>query len=66
MAQNFEIVERVGVSSVSISDAIKSAVFGARKERPVAWFEVIQQRGRVADTGDLEYQVTVKVGRKLG
>ncbi len=66
MAQNFEVVERVGVSSVSISDAIKSAVFGAGKERSVAWFEVVQQRGRITENGDLEYQVTVKIGRKLG
>ena len=65
MATNFEMVERVGVSSVSISDAIKSAVFDARKERAVAWFEVAGIRGRMTDSGDLEYQVTVKIGRKL-
>jgi len=65
MATNFELVERIGISSVSISDAIKSAVFEARKERPVAWFEVASIRGRIDDHGDLEYQVTVKIGRKL-
>ncbi|NOZ14148.1 MAG: dodecin domain-containing protein [Acidobacteria bacterium] len=65
MAQSFEIVERVGVSSVSISDAVKLAVFGAGRERPVAWFEVIRQQGRVTENGELEYQVTVKMGRKL-
>lgn len=65
MATNFELVNRVGVSSVSITDAIKSAVHDARKERAVAWFEVEGIRGRVTDNGDLEYQVTVKIGRKL-
>lgn len=64
MATNFEIVERVGTSTVSITDAIKSAVHDARKERAVAWFEVADVRGRVA-AGELEFQVTVKMGRKL-
>ncbi len=65
MAQNYEIVERVGLSSLSISDAIKSAVYTAGKERPVSWFHVLETRGRMTDNGELEYQVTVKIGRKL-
>ena len=65
MAKNFELIERIGISSVSISDAIKSAVFEARKERPVAWFEITDQRGRITDNGEIEYQITVKIGRKL-
>lgn len=56
-----EMVERVGVSNESISDAVSKVVLGAKGELNISWFEVVEQRGRVV--GDkIEYQVKVKLG----
>ncbi len=65
MNSTFEIVERVGTSIVSGSEAIKSVVLQANKEMNVSWFEVIEDRGRVTSEGEIEFQVKVKIGRKL-
>jgi len=65
MANSFEIIERVGISNISLSDAIKKVVQEAHEEERVSWFEVLEERGRVTQEGELEYQVTVKIGRKL-
>jgi len=65
MSKSFEVIERVGISSESQSDAIKSAVKESHSEKPVAWFEVIESRGRVTPEGAVEFQVKVKIGRKL-
>ncbi len=65
MSKNFELIERVGISLESISDAIKSVVEEANKEKKVAWFEVIEQRGRITSEGKIEFQVKVKIGRKI-
>ncbi|MEN8194817.1 MAG: dodecin family protein [Bacteroidota bacterium] len=65
MSKSFEIITRVGVSNTSSSDAIKNAVKEAHQEKRVGWFEVLEERGRVTQDGELEYQVTVKIGRKL-
>ena len=65
MAKSFEIIERVGVSTVSSTEAIKSAVLEANNERKVGWFEVSEVRGRVTQEGQVEFQVTIKIGRKL-
>lgn len=65
MSNSFEIVTRVGISTISSSDAIKNVVKAAHGEKKVSWFEVLEERGRVTQEGDLEYQVTVKIGRKL-
>jgi flavin-binding protein dodecin len=65
MATQFEVVELVGLSNESSSDAIKSVVLESNKTKPVAWFEVIEERGRVTSEGKVEFQVKVKVGRKI-
>jgi flavin-binding protein dodecin len=65
MSNNFEILVRVGVSTESFCKAVESVVEEANKEKKVSWFEVVEQRGRVTNEGKLEYQVTVKIGRKL-
>lgn len=65
MASTFNIIEVVGVSTISISEAIKVAVNEANKENKVSWFEVLEQRGRVNSKGEIEYQVTVKIGKKI-
>ncbi len=65
MSVQFEVVERVGVSTESISEAIKSVLSTANNEKKVAWFEVIEQRGRLTSEGKVEFQVKIKIGRKL-
>ncbi|MGE5402417.1 MAG: dodecin family protein [Ignavibacteriales bacterium] len=65
MSKTFEIIEVVGISTESSSDAIKNVVLEANKVQPVAWFNVVEQRGRVTPEGKVEFQVTVKMGRKV-
>ncbi|PID56402.1 MAG: dodecin flavoprotein [Ignavibacteriae bacterium] len=65
MAKSFEIINRVGISYESISDAVKNVIEEAHQEKSVSWFEVVEQRGRVTNEGKIEHQVTVKIGRKI-
>ena len=65
MSKTFEIIERVGISNDSASDAIKKVVMEANTENKVSWFEVTEQRGRVTHEDKIEFQVTVKIGRKI-
>lgn len=65
MPNNYEVIERVGVSTESISDAVKSVVSEANKEKDVSWFEVVENRGRVTSNSEVEFQVKVKIGRKV-
>lgn len=65
MSKTFEVIERVGISTSSIEDAVKEVVFEANDEKKVGWFEVIEQRGRITNEGKIEYQVKVRIGRKL-
>ncbi len=65
MSKNFEIVELVGVSTNSVSDAIQQVVLEVSKQKKVGWFEVLEQRGRVNSEGKIEFQVTVKIGTKI-
>ena len=65
MSKSFEIIERVGISHDSPSEAIKSAVMEAHTEQPVSWFEVVEHRGRVTHEDKVEFQITLKIGRKL-
>ncbi len=65
MSKSFEIIERVGISTVSSSDAIKVVVKETAEQKKVGWFEVIEERGRLNGDGEVEFQVTVKIGCKL-
>ena len=65
MSKSFEMIERVGISNECTCEAVKSAVEEANKEKKIYWFEIVEQRGRVTDDGKIEYQVKVKMGRKL-
>ncbi len=64
MSKTFEIIERVGISTESTDEAIKNALLDANQEKKVAWFEVLDQRGRLTSEGKVEFQVTLKIGRK--
>ena len=66
MAATFKVIELVGTSPVSFAEAVKSAVAEASKTvRNMGWFEVVEERGRIADGQVAEFQVTIKVGFKL-
>jgi flavin-binding protein dodecin len=66
VAAIYKVVEVVGTSPVSFAEAVKAGVAEAGKTiRHMAWFEVIEERGRIADNLVQEFQVTIKVGFKL-
>lgn len=64
MPHVFEYLEIVGVSSVSVEDAVEQAIAAAGKSKSIAWFEIASVRGRILENGKPEYQVTVKCGCK--
>ncbi len=62
----YKIVELVGTSEKSISDAIDNAIKKAAQSiRHLGWFEVGQVRGSIADGKVGRYQVTIKAGFTL-
>jgi len=62
----YKLIELVGTSSQSVSDAIEQAISRASATvRNIRWFEVVQVRGEVTDTKVGHYQVTLKVGFTL-
>lgn len=66
MAGTYKVVELVGTSPTSLAEAVKAAVADASKTiRHLEWFEVVEQRGRIAEGKVEEFQVTVKVGFKI-
>jgi dodecin len=66
MAGTYKITELVGTSPTSFAEAVRAAVAEASKTlRHIDWFEVVEERGRVADGKVTEFQVTVKIGFKL-
>lgn len=66
MAGTYKLIELVGTSPESFAGAVKSAVEEASKTiRHMDWFEVTNQRGRIAGGKVKEFQVTIKVGFKV-
>lgn len=62
----YKVTEIVGTSPVSFAEAVKNAVAEAGKTvRHMDWFEVVEQRGRVANGKVEEFQVVIKIGFKL-
>lgn len=62
----YKVTEIVGTSPVSFAEAVKAGVAEAAKTiRKMDWFEVVEERGRIADGKVQEFQVTLKVGFKL-
>ena len=63
----YKKVELVGSSTKSVSDAIDTAIARASKTlNHLDWFEVEQIRGHIEDGKAAHYQVTLKVGFRLG
>jgi hypothetical protein len=66
MAGVYKITEIVGTSPVSFAEAVKVGVAEAAKTiRKMDWFEVVEERGRIADGKVAEFQVTIKIGFKI-
>lgn len=59
----YRVIEIVGSSPKSISDAIDNAITRAHKTlRNLRWFEVIRTSGHIEDGRVRHYQVTLSVG----
>ena len=66
MAGTFKLIELVGTSSKSFEDAVQNAVADAAKSlRDLAWFEVLEQRGRTKNGAVAEFQVKLHVAFKI-
>jgi flavin-binding protein dodecin len=62
----YKVVEIVGTSETSVSNAIEEAIAKASGSlRHLGWFEVTQVRGNIKDGKVHRYQVTMKVGFTL-
>ena len=62
----YKITEIVGTSPTSFAEATKAGIAEAAKTiRQMAWFEVTDMRGRIAEGKVEEFQVTLKVGFKV-
>ena len=65
-AKAYKKIEIVGTSSTSMSAAIDAAIEkAAATMRNLAWFEVVEQRGRIEGGKVAEYQATVSIGFRL-
>jgi flavin-binding protein dodecin len=66
MSGTYKMLELVGTSPKSFAEAVRAAIEEAAKTvRHMDWFEVVDQRGRIADGQVKEFQVTLKIGFKL-
>ena len=66
MERVYKKLELVGISMTSYEDAIKGAIERASTTlHGLAWFEVVEQHGRVVDGKVEEFQVVLKVAFKL-
>jgi dodecin len=66
MPGTYKLVEIVGTSPTSFAEAARAAIADAAQTiRQMEWFEVVEQRGRIADGKVQEFQVTLKVGFKI-
>ena len=66
MPGTYKTIELVGTSPISFVEAVKAAIEeAAHTVRHMDWFEVVEERGRIADGKVQEFQVTIKVGFKI-
>ena len=66
MPGTYKVIEVVGTSSISFAEAVKAAVAeAAHTVRNMDWFEVVEQRGRIAEDKVQEFQVCLKIGFRV-
>jgi flavin-binding protein dodecin len=62
----YKKIQLVGTSSESFSDAAAKAITKASETvRNMSWFEVVEQRGSVAEGKIQQYQVVVNIGFRV-
>ena len=62
----YKLIELVGVSAVSVEDAIQNAISRANQTlKNLDWFEVNETRGLIQDGKVNQFQVKLKVGFRL-
>jgi len=66
MDPTFKKIEVVGTSTKSFSDAVSNGIAKASQTvHNMSWFEVVEQRGSIADGKVQQYQVTVRIGFRV-
>ena len=66
MDRTYKQIELVGIAEEGYEQAIQNAISKASQTlEDMAWFEVIEQRGKVSSGKVVEYQVIIKVAFKL-
>jgi flavin-binding protein dodecin len=66
MDRVYKKIEVVGISSVGFDDAVRKAVEKAAGTlHSLAWFEVMEQHGRIENGKVVEFQAVVKIAFKL-
>jgi hypothetical protein len=66
MSQTYKLIEIVGTSEKSFAEAARNGVKEAsRSLHDMAWFEVVEERGRIENGEVKEFQVKMKVAFKL-
>ena len=62
----YKHIELTGTSSVSIEDAVQSAIGRASKSvRNLRWMEITETRGHIENGKVVQWQVTLKAGFTL-
>ena len=62
----FKKIELTGTSSISIEDAVSTAIAkAAQTMHNIQWFEVLETRGYVENGKVTNWQVTINLGFKL-
>ena len=63
----YKHIELTGSSTISSDDAVRTALKKASETiKNIGWFNVIETRGHVEDGDVAHWQVTLKVGFRLG
>ena len=59
----YKIIELTGTSKTTIEDAVNNALEKAAKTvHKMAWFEVVETRGRIDNNHVEQWQVTIRLG----
>lgn len=66
MAHTYKLIELIGISGESYEDAAANAIKEASKTiHDMAWFEVVEQRGRIQEGNVVEFQIKLKIAFNL-
>lgn len=66
MDPTFKKIEVVGTSAKSFSDAVNNGIVkAAQTVHGMSWFEVVEQRGSIAEGKVQQYQVTIRIGFRV-